>query len=135
MKKKKNNSVHATALQVALALALVSISAVLLASSFKNVPPNAGWQVGSQRPDVIRMSNPVSQYPAPNISNTGFDSDSVGGTVLNDDDLAIQNDVEDDAYTRLLNAVIQTCGARSSTQVARSCGVHLLTGTEARLQQ
>jgi hypothetical protein len=34
MKKKQNNSIHASALQIALALALLSISAILMASSF-----------------------------------------------------------------------------------------------------
>src|SRR6266496_209568 len=100
MKKKKNNSVDAAVLQVALALALVSISAVLLGSSFKGVPPNTGWQV-DKRPDVIRMIDPVSQDPAPNVSNTGFNSDSVSGTVLNDDNPAIQDEVQDDAFIPL----------------------------------
>ena len=34
MKKKRDNSVHASALQIAIALALVSLSVVLIASSF-----------------------------------------------------------------------------------------------------
>ncbi len=101
MKKKKNNSVHGAALQIALALALVSISAVLLASSFKGVPPNPDWQVDNQRSDVVRMIAPVPQDPAPNISNAGFNPDSVRGRVLNDDNPAIQNDVRDDAYLPL----------------------------------
>ena len=42
MKKQQNNSIHAWALHVALALALLSISAVLLALSFKAAPARSG---------------------------------------------------------------------------------------------
>src|SRR5437667_2544970 len=42
MKKQENNSTRAWALHVALALALLSISAVLLASSFKAAPASSG---------------------------------------------------------------------------------------------
>src|SRR5438309_393362 len=42
MKKQQNNSAHASALLVALSVALLSISAVLLASSFKATPASSG---------------------------------------------------------------------------------------------
>src|SRR5437899_167067 len=42
MKKQQNNSAHASALLVALSVALLSISAVLLASSFKAAPASSG---------------------------------------------------------------------------------------------
>ena len=42
MKKQQNNSIHAWALHVALALALLSISAVLLAAGFKATPARSG---------------------------------------------------------------------------------------------
>src|SRR5438094_133383 len=42
MKKQQNNSVHASALLVALSVALLSISAVLLASSFNATPASSG---------------------------------------------------------------------------------------------
>ena len=96
MKRKKNNSAGALALQIALAVALASISAVLLASSFKGVPRSADSQLGGQSSDVVRMIAPVPQDPAPNIFNTGFNSDSAGGTVLNDDNPAVQDGVQDD---------------------------------------
>src|SRR5438477_461175 len=42
MKKQQNKSTHAWALQVALSVALLSMSAVLLASSFKAAPAASG---------------------------------------------------------------------------------------------
>src|SRR6266568_1427373 len=42
MKKQQNNSAHASALLVALSVAMLSISAVLLASSFKATPASSG---------------------------------------------------------------------------------------------
>ena len=42
MKKQQNNSTHGWALPVALSIALLSISAVLLASSFKATPAASG---------------------------------------------------------------------------------------------
>jgi hypothetical protein len=59
MKKKEKNSTRAFALRIALALALTSISAILLASSFR--PPAAGPQPDRQTPDVVAMVGPVSQ--------------------------------------------------------------------------
>src|SRR5947207_573629 len=101
MKRKKNNSAGALALQIALAVALTSISAVLLASSFKGLPRSADSQLGGQSSEVVRMIAPVPQDPAPNIFNTGFNSDSAGGTVLNDDNPAVQDGVQDDVYIPL----------------------------------
>src|SRR5947199_400448 len=101
MKRKKNKSAGALALQIALAVALTSISAVLLDSSFKGVPRSADSQLGGQSSDVVRMIAPVPQDPAPNIFNTGFNSDSAGGTVLNDDNPAVQDGVQDDVYIPL----------------------------------
>ena len=45
MKKQQNNSIHAWALHVVLALALLSISAVLLAAGFKAAPARSGLSV------------------------------------------------------------------------------------------
>src|SRR5919198_907552 len=43
MKKQQNNSIHGWALQIALSIALLSMSAVLLASSFKATPAASGF--------------------------------------------------------------------------------------------
>ena len=59
MKKKEKNSTHAFALRIALALALTSISAILLASSLR--PPATGPQPDRPTPDVVAMTGPVSQ--------------------------------------------------------------------------
>ena len=59
MKKKEKNSTRAFALRIALALALTSISAILLASSFR--PPATGPQPDRPAPDVVAMTGPVSQ--------------------------------------------------------------------------
>jgi len=75
MKKKEKNSTGAFALRIALALALTSISAILLASSF--TPPAVGPQPDRPTPDVVAMAGPVSQnldlralpYIAPNEEN------------------------------------------------------------------
>ena len=75
MKKKEKNSTRAFALRIALALALTSISAILLASSF--TPPAVGPQPDRPTPDVVAMAGPVSQdldlralpYIAPNEEN------------------------------------------------------------------
>ena len=45
MKKQQNNSIHAWALHVALAIALLSVSAVLLAAGFKAAPARSGLSV------------------------------------------------------------------------------------------
>ena len=58
MKKQQNNSTHAWALQVALSIALLSISAVLLASSFKTTPVTRG------------LSAPINPVAAPANTNT-----------------------------------------------------------------
>ena len=59
MKKKEKNSTRAFALRIALALALTSISAILLASGLR--PPAAKPQPDRQTPDVVAMVGPVSQ--------------------------------------------------------------------------
>ena len=43
MKKQQHNSIHGWALQIALSIALLSMSAVLLASSFKATPAASGF--------------------------------------------------------------------------------------------
>ena len=91
MKKKQNKSIHAAALQIALALALVSISAVLLASSFKGTTSNTGSQPDDQRADVIRIVDPVSQNQDPSVSDTRFDVDSSDGPVIPDDSADIED--------------------------------------------
>src|SRR6516162_783889 len=59
MKKQQKNSASAFALRIALALALTSISAMLLASTFR--PPAAKPQPDRPAPDVVAMVGPVSQ--------------------------------------------------------------------------
>ena len=59
MKKQQKNSASAFALRIALALALTSISAILLASTLR--PPAAGPQPDRPAPDVVAMVGPVSQ--------------------------------------------------------------------------
>src|SRR5215471_9101767 len=74
MKKKKDNSAHAFALRIALALTLTSISAIIMASTLR---PPAGPQPDRPVPDVVAMAGPVSQdldlralpYVAPNEEN------------------------------------------------------------------
>src|ERR1043166_4860695 len=62
MKKRQNESARAFALRAALSIALVTVSAILLASSFKAAPSQgSGAQPGLQQPDVVRMIGPVSQ--------------------------------------------------------------------------
>ena len=59
MKKQQKNSARALALRIALALALTSISAILLASTLR--PPVAGPQPDRPAPDVVALVGPVSQ--------------------------------------------------------------------------
>jgi len=59
MKKQEKNAASAFALRIALALALTSISAILLASTLR--PPAAGPQPDRPAPDVVAMVGPVSQ--------------------------------------------------------------------------
>jgi hypothetical protein len=59
MKKQQKNSADAFALRIALALALTSISAIVLASTLR--PPAAGPQPDRPAPDVVAMLGPVSQ--------------------------------------------------------------------------
>ena len=60
MKKQKKNSASAFALRIALALALTSISAILLASTLR--PPANRPQPDRPAPDVVAMVGPVSQH-------------------------------------------------------------------------
>ena len=53
MKKRQNNSARASALQITLSVALMSLSAILFASSFRAAAPAA--------PDIVAMIGPVSQ--------------------------------------------------------------------------
>ena len=79
MKKKQNNSLGASAFQIALALALASISAILFASGFSQSTAKgvSGPQPDRPAPDVVRMIGAVSQdqdlralpYIAPNVDN------------------------------------------------------------------
>src|SRR3954453_18105476 len=59
MKKQQKNSAEAFALRIALAVALTSISAILLASTLR--PPAAGPQPDRPTPDVVAMTGPVAQ--------------------------------------------------------------------------
>src|SRR6478752_8826426 len=59
MKKKEQNSTRAFALRIALALALTSVSAILLASTLR--PPAADPQPDRPAPDVVALVGPVSQ--------------------------------------------------------------------------
>src|SRR5215472_8729008 len=68
MKKQQNNSTHAWALHVALSIALLSISAVLLASSFKTTPVTRGLSahintVAAGDKDLV-TAGPVGLSPA-----------------------------------------------------------------------
>src|SRR5437879_2434184 len=59
MKKRQNNSVRASALQITLSVALLSIAAILFASSFRAAPPAAPSRLQS---DVVATTAaPVSQ--------------------------------------------------------------------------
>ena len=78
MKKKQNNSARASALQITLALALISVSAMLLASSLSQPagggPSPENLQPDRPMPDVVRLVGAVIQnqdlrslpYVAPN---------------------------------------------------------------------
>src|SRR5437764_2465278 len=59
MKKKEKNHTRAFALRIALALALTSISAILLASTSR--PPATRPQPDRAAPDVVAMVGPASQ--------------------------------------------------------------------------
>ena len=81
MKKQQNNSIRAWALQVALSVALLSISAVLLASSFKATPATTGLSapinpVAAGDNDLVIAGPASSQSLSPadapfTFSNTG----------------------------------------------------------------
>src|ERR1051325_9372281 len=59
MKKQERNTTRAFVLRIALALALTSISALLLASTLR--PPAGGPQPDRPAPDVVALVGPVSQ--------------------------------------------------------------------------
>src|SRR5438046_36573 len=69
MKKLKNHSTRASALQVTLSVALLSVSAILFASSFKAAPPAA--PAGAQ-PAVVAATGPVSQNAPATLQQDGF---------------------------------------------------------------
>jgi hypothetical protein len=73
MKKRQKNSGSVFALPITLSLALVSIAAILLATSFKAAPTGAsGKQQGKQKPDVVRMIGTTPSGDAPfTFHNTG----------------------------------------------------------------
>ena len=53
MKKRQNNSARASALQITLSVVLLSVSAILFASSFKAAAPAAP---GRPQPDVVAQA-------------------------------------------------------------------------------
>jgi len=81
MKKQQNNSTRAWALQIALSVALLSISAVLLASSFKATPAASGLSApieavaaGDNDLVITGLASAWSLFPADvpfTFSNTG----------------------------------------------------------------
>jgi hypothetical protein len=75
MKKKQDRSVHASALQIALALALVSLSVVLIASSFaqrsgSNAPAQGGSAYASQGVNA-RADEPDGSLPVVVTASAG----------------------------------------------------------------
>src|ERR1700719_4331496 len=58
MKKRQNNSARASALQITLSVALMSIAAILFASSFRAAAPAAQSRPQS---DAVATTGPVSQ--------------------------------------------------------------------------
>src|SRR6516164_100458 len=81
MKKQQNNSTHAWALHVALSIALLSISAVLLASSFRATPATRGLNAFSapaaagHKEPTIEQTASIPSLPAVDapftFNNTG----------------------------------------------------------------
>src|SRR5947207_14338876 len=61
MKKRQNNSARASALQITLSVALLSVSAILFASSFRA----ASTAPGAPQPDVTAITGPASQNAVP----------------------------------------------------------------------
>src|SRR5450432_3372569 len=60
MKKRQNNSARASALQVSLSIALLSVSAILFASSFKAASPSA-------QPIVVAQAGFYPPLPVPDV--------------------------------------------------------------------
>src|SRR5260370_42508657 len=85
MKKRQNNSTRAWALQVALSIALLSISAVLLAPSFKATPATSGLSattksVAAGDKDLV-IAGPVSALSlSPAAAPFTFDNTGSLGT-------------------------------------------------------
>src|SRR6267154_1765828 len=80
MKKRQNNSVHASALQVSIAVALMAVSAILFASSFMAAPAARNHLSAAPQQDGFYPPLPV---PAP-AQQAGFYPplpDGVGLTV------------------------------------------------------
>ena len=80
MNKHKNNSTDARALHVALSIALLSISAVLLASSFKATPATRGLSATIQpsaagNTDLV-IAGPASSQGTPPTQIFRFSDDS-----------------------------------------------------------
>src|SRR6266513_4338121 len=69
MKKRQNNSARASALQVTLSLALLSVSAILFASSFRAAAPAAP---GGPQPNTVAMSDAASQNAPTTVQQSGF---------------------------------------------------------------
>ena len=65
MKKRQNNSARASALQITLSVALMSVAAILFASSFRAAAPAAPVRAKSDL--VLAMNAPATQ-PAPQQS-------------------------------------------------------------------
>ena len=61
MKKRQNNSARASALQITLSVALMSVSAILFASSFRAATPAAP---GSPQQDIAAKIGQLSQNAA-----------------------------------------------------------------------
>src|SRR6202171_1119707 len=62
MKKRQNNSARASALQITLSVALMAVSAILFASSFRAAAPAAP---GRPQPAAVALTGPVSQKASP----------------------------------------------------------------------
>ncbi len=80
MKKQRNNSAGGWALQIAVSAALVSISAVLLASSFKATPATSGLsatiQPGAAGNTDLVIAGPASSQGTPPTQIFRFSEDS-----------------------------------------------------------
>src|SRR5262245_6005206 len=70
MKKRQNNSARASALQITISIALLAVSAILFASSFRAAPqaasaPNSGFYPPLPAPDVVdTTTSPIVTLPS-----------------------------------------------------------------------